>query len=824
MSTAALATTCDLCGSRPWSGRSLPRTAVFDGRTRHFCCAGCLQVFTILHESGQLGNGAPWDTPPARAAREMGLIARPDSFGNADAREPVEEPLAEREVSLRVTGMWCPSCAWLIEHALLQRRGILDAQVLFASDYVRIRYDPSRLTLDRIRESVRAFGYDLAPFTEEEASPARRDSQRLLLRLGVAAILAMNVMALNLILYGELLGVAVEGDVKAAFPWICALLATPCVFWAGWPILERGARAAWRGSANMESLISISVLATYGYSLYVVLSGGFLVYFDTVTMLVALILTGKFLEALARERASHAVIRLYRRLPTKARLRAGGDASSDRFVPLDALAPGDRVVAGPRDALPADGRVIEGQATLDEAMLTGEARPIPKAAGDPVSAGTRVIDGEIVFRVLARGSDTRLARIIRAVEASLVSKSHAERRADRIARLFVPIVLGLALATLAYGMSAGLGTGPALIRAVTVLIISCPCSLGIATPLAMVAAVGRAAEKGILIRDSRALERAAGLRTLFLDKTGTLTRGEFGLRGIAVGDETLSPDQVLAWAAAAEGENSHPIASALRAAASQRGLWLPPADAAASLPGQGVRALVDGTTVLVGNPDFVGATSGSPPPGLEAWAREREVAGETVVLVARGGPESFRGVGALSLGDMLRPGAIRALQAVRALGMRTVLLSGDAPATTAAVARAAGVDAWEGGVSPEEKERLLEAARRDGAVAMLGDGINDAPALAAADVGIAVGSGADVALGAADITLLSADLSRVPEAIQLARRGLAIIRQNLFWAFVYNVVAIGLAMAGLFNPIFAATTMLLSSLSVTLNSLRLRKA
>ena len=807
MSTAALTAACDLCGLEQ---RSLPYQAEYDGRQRRFCCRGCAQVYAILHESGQLGDRPPWESPQAKAARELGLLG-----GDGEVAPPPEVPLAEREVSLRIGGMWCPACAWLIEAALRRQRGVIDAQVFFVSDTARIRYDPSRLTVDSLQDRIRRLGYAAAPFGEERTSREHRETQAMLLRMGVAAILAMNVMALNVILYWELFGVRLEAEVKAAFPWICLLLATPCVFWAGWPILHRGVTAAWRGQANMETLLTISILATFGYSLAITVTGGFLVYYDTVTMLVTLILTGKLLDAAARERASRAVIHLYRRLPTRARVRSEG--ARDRYVPLADIRPGDRVVVGAGEALPADGVVVAGEGTVDESMLTGEARPVARRVGDTVLAGTRVVAGELCYRVAACGEGTRLAQIIRHVEGSLTTKSNAERRADRIARVFVPIVLALAIATFWFWQSRGLPTGDALIRAVTVLIISCPCSLGIATPLAMVAAVGRAAEKGILIRDSRALERAAGLRTLFIDKTGTLTRGEFALRAIRPVDGGPPPEALLALAAAVEGEEAHPIARALRSAAAERSLSLPLATQRVTLPHRGVGAIVAGERVDVGNR----AVLRQPPdPDLAAWAAEREAAGETVVFVARG----ERCVGALALGDELRPDAQAALRAIAALGLRVTLISGDAPATTAAVARAAGIQTWEGGVAPEAKAARVERARAEGAVAMVGDGINDAPALAAADVGIAMGSGADVALGAADMTLLTEELGRVPDAIRLARRGLTIIRQNLFWAFAYNSVAICLAAAGIFNPILAATTMLLSSLSVTLNSARLRTA
>ena len=796
---------CDLCGLERFS---LQWAATIDGEERHFCCAGCRQVYQILVESGQIDPQAREASPQYRWARDAGLLSRPEG----DEPEQEEEPETVRELALHLEGLWCSSCGWLIERALRRLRGVVRAEVLFVSDLLQVGYDPTRISPDAVQERVAELGYRAAPYGDEE-DEHRRATREMLMRLGAAGVLAMNVMVLNLVLYSDLF-VPLGPDGRGVLPWVLMALTVPAIFWAGWPVLSRGLRALIAGAPNMETLIGTSVMTTFAYSVYVTVSGGYHVYYDTATMLVALILLGRYLESLARERANASITALHRRRPLKARLRQGEE---ERFVALEALEPSDvvRVLAG--ETLPVDGQVVGGAAAVDESMLTGEPRPVQRGMGADVVGGTRVVEGEIDVRVDRLGEQSVLGQILRYVDGALTQKSAAERKADQFARYFVPVIFGVAAATFAaaYWLHWEADLGGALMRAATVMIIACPCSLALATPIATVAAVGRAADQAVLIANSEALERAGRVRTVLLDKTGTVTKGAFAL--LAIHAPAEDGDRALVLAAAAEARSRHPLAAPLRQAAAERGLDLPPAEAVLETEGQGVQADVDGLRVCVGNRQ---SQAGSVGPDLEAWAQERESQGHTVVFV--GWNQQTRA--AIALGDSIREDARETMQRLKDLGLRPCLISGDAPATTRVVAAQIGVEEWAGGLSPAQKvERVKELQSAGEAVAVVGDGVNDAPALAQADVGIAMGSGADVAMGAAEMTLLSGDLARLPDAIQLARQSLRVIRQNLFWAAIYNIVAIPLAIAGILSPVVAAVAMLLSSLSVTLNSLRLRR-
>jgi heavy metal translocating P-type ATPase len=597
----------------------------------------------------------------------------------------------------------------------------------------------------------------------------------LLLRLGIAAFLWMNVMMLSAILYTSYFQ-SVSASFQRYLPILLGALATPAVFWCGAPILRLAWRGARHGVLRMEMLLAIGILAAYGYG-----ATGNGVYFDTACAIVTLVLLGKAIERAAKDRTSRALTLLYRLMPNKARVIVGG---GERFVAVEALKPGALFRVKPGERIPADGIVVEGRSYTDESVLTGESEPRPKAPGDAVVCGSINTGDALDIRATRVGGDSTLARIVRTVEQACASRTSIERVVDRVSRIFIPAVLLIAVATFAYA---------GLMRAIAVLVIACPCALGIATPLALTAAVTAAGRRGILVRDSRVLETIRGVDVVVLDKTGTVTEGEFTLLE-AAGDTSR-----MAALAAIESRSNHPIAKALaRVAERPTGV----SNNVRHHPGQGLTGEIGGTAYFIGNRKLAGDSSVFPHPVLFGWDDE-----------VRGG---------LSFGDRVRPDAAPLCAALRARGIRTVLLSGDCRAATEAVAAAIGADEWISDAAPDRKVEVIRELQKKGArVAMVGDGVNDAPSLAQADLGIALGGGADIAIEAAPLVSMRNSLETISETLALARRAHRIVRQNLFWAFAYNASGITLAVIGVLNPIMAAGAMAVSSLSVILNSKRL---
>ncbi len=830
----ALALTCDLCGLL---ARAPIRAEV--GACPHtFCCAGCRQVYQILVESDQLGDGAdPTGTALYQQCLQMGLIARPDTpsddrvcpssppdlgAGGAQAADTLE---TTREAAFQVGGMWCASCAWLIEHALDQMKGVEKSRVFFASDVVKVVYKPARVSPEALAATIRRLGYGADPYTGESAqadSPAQRARRGLFVRAVVALIFAVNAGMFQLPFYADFFArQGLSTDAIHALPRIEMALSLP-VLWAGWPIFAKAWGAARKGAAVMETLITLGVAVSFAYSAWVVVRGGVHVYFDTGDMLVSLILVGKHIDSGARHDASGAIALLHGLLPKKATVRAPD--GRDVLVALEKLGAGDRVVVRPGERIPSDGRVAEGAALVDESLLSGEARPVAKRIGDGVVGGTVATDAPLVVEVTRTGGETTLAQMIALVEEALAAKSPVEQWADRISRRFVPAIIALSLLTAIVLLLLGRAPADVLVRAVTVLVIACPCALGLATPLAVTTGVGAAAARGILIGNADVLQTLPNVRRLLLDKTGTLTEGRFAVRLF-----TGTPDD-LAALGALEDPSEHPLARALVAHARAQGLAFLPAQDFTRHEGEGVTGTVGGESWFVGNRALCAARSAPIPELLEQQAQEAETQAQTALFYGTLTPSltgtgvgSIRGL--LTLGDALRPGAREAVQALRAAGLAVEVVSGDAPATTEAVARAAGLDTFAAAVTPAGKAARVRLAQSTGAVvALAGDGINDAPALAQSDVGIAFGSGTEIARRAADITLVGDDLLRLADLFTLARRTADVIRQNLFWACLYNAVCIPLAVVGVIrNPIFAAGAMLISSLSVVLNTKRLRR-
>ena len=818
---------CDLCGLPAHA----PLAAEIGDRAYTFCCAGCRQVYQILVESDQIGEGQdPTQTTLYQQCLQMGLIARPGERGDPGPEPRVVTPptiaalgvtdtlSTTREAAFQVGGLWCASCAWLIEHAVGQLKGVERCRVYFASDLVKVVYRPARVAPESVVATIRKLGYSAEPYSGDgakEGSPQEKARRNLFVRAIIAIAFAVNAGMFQIPFYADFF--RIQGVPEDAVHWLprAEMFLSLPVLWAGWPIFAKAWGAARKGGAIMETLIAIGVGVSFAYSTWVVVQGGVHVYFDTADMLIALVLIGKHIEAGARHDASGAIALLYGLLPKKALVRTTD--GREVLVALDKLGAGDRVVVRPGERIPSDGRVAEGACLVDESLLSGEARPVAKKVGDEVTGGTVATDAPMVVEVTRTGAETTLAQMITLVEEALAAKSPVEQWADRISRRFVPAIVALAVLTALTLLLTGHSASDTIVRAVTVLVIACPCALGLATPLAVTSGVGVAASRGILIGNTDILQVLPRVRHLLLDKTGTLTEGRFAVRSFTGSTADM------AALAALEDASEHPLARALIAHTRGLGLaFLPVADFARH-EGQGITGTVDGQPWFIGNRALCAALTAPVPPELEAQAQDAERQAQTALFYGMSGAAGSV-LGLVTLGDALRPGARQAVQDLQAAGLTLEVISGDAEATTQAVARAVGLAHATAQMRPTDKIARVRAAQATQIVAMAGDGINDAPALAQANVGIAFGSGTEIARRAADITLIGDDLGRLADLFILARRTADVIRQNLFWACLYNAVCIPLAVLGVIrNPIFAAGAMLISSLSVVLNTKRLRR-
>jgi Cu+-exporting ATPase len=607
-------------------------------------------------------------------------------------------------------------------------------------------------------------------------------------------------------------------------PLLQWLLATPVQFWLGARFYRAGWAALRAGTGNMDLLVALGTSAAYGLSLVLWLRDPEVMvhlYFESAAVVITLVLFGKWLETRAKRQTTEAIRALEALRPASARVRRDG---IEREIPLAELAVGDLVVVRPGERLPADGIVEEGRSHADESLLTGESLPVAKQPGDRVTGGAVNAEGLLLVRTAAVGAESTLARIVRLVESAQAHKAPIQRLVDRVSAVFVPVVIGIALLTLlAWGFATG-DWSAGVLNAVAVLVIACPCALGLATPAAIMVGTGTAARHGILIKDAEALELAHAVRIVAFDKTGTLTEGRPQLVAAEpAADAALTREELVTLAAALQSGSEHPLAAAVRAAASGS---VPPVQDLRALPGRGVAGTVGGRALQLGSTrlmDELGAARGA----LEARALELQSEGRSVSWLVQTGDGAPHVLGLFAFGDTLKPGAAAALAQLRALGVRTLMISGDNAGSANAIGRALGIDEVRAEVLPGQKAEIVAALRGPhGKVAMVGDGINDAPALAAADVGMAMAGergGTDAAMQAAGITLLRGDLALVAQAIHLSRRTTAKIRQNLFWAFFYNVVGIPLAALGLLNPVVAGAAMALSSVSVVTNALLLKR-
>jgi Cu+-exporting ATPase len=739
---------------------------------------------------------------------------------------------SDEHVALELHGMTCASCANRIERKLNRLEGV-HAEVNYATERADVAFAPGTVAPEDLVATVRAAGYEaVLPRVDRDGPDAEdraaRDLRRLRTRLIASALLAVPVLLLSMV-----------PDLQFdRWQWVALILTVPVVSWGAWPFHRATVVNLRHGAVTMDTLITVGTLSAFLWSVWALLFGdagmtgmrmafellpgrdgtdpSAHLYLEVASAVTVFLLAGRYAEARSKRQAG-AALRSLLELGARDATVLDGDGR-ERSVPVEALAVGDRFVVRPGERVATDGEVVSGSSAVDQSLLTGESVPVEKGPGDAVAGGTVNAGGRLVVAVTRVGADTALARIARLVGEAQSGKAPIQRLADRVSAVFVPVVIGLALVTLAVWLLLGEGATAAFSAAVAVLIIACPCALGLATPTALLVGTGRGAQLGVLIRGPEVLESTRRVDTIVLDKTGTVTTGRMGLVDVVVA-RGADPAQVLRLAGALEDASEHPVGRAIVAGAREAAPdgRLPGVSAFASRAGLGVEGTVEGLRVSVGRP----ALTGDPLPAeLEEARADAEVAGRTAVVVAWDrAPRAL-----LVVADRVKATSAQAVADLRDLGLRTVLLTGDNAPTARAVAAEVGIDETIAEVLPEEKERVVARLQAAGhVVAMVGDGVNDAPALARADLGLAIGTGTDAAVEASDLTLVSGDLRAAGTAIRLSRATLRTIRQNLAWAFGYNVAAIPLAAAGLLNPLLAGLAMALSSVSVVLNALRLRR-
>ena len=786
-----------------------------------FCCEGCKQVFRMLVEARNVSDSpdpTPFqETELFKECRRMGIIPRseadlsppsapgPETAGHPlgpEASSPARDNLLK--LSLRLGGMWCPACAWLIDATLKKMPGVVAPTTRFATDTFQCRYHPVQTSPDRIMGHIRKLGYR----PEEGPGGDLPEKRREVYRFAVSAVFSVNVMMLSFALYSGFFTELSEENVSY-LSWPIFALANVPFFYGGRHIHRRGWAGVRSAIFTMETLISAASGSAYLYSVFNLLQGSIHLYFDTASMLITLTLLGKMLEQNARDHVLKDLSAFFALSPTKVKL-ADGRYPGGRYAAIEMLRKGDLFIVDEGDVVPADGVVVSGEGRVDEATLTGEPAPVRKTSGSRLHGGTTVIQGVLRVKAQAVGEDSTLGQMIRIIQRSLDEKSTFEGKTDRLLLFFVPVILGLALMTGAFCYMRGMGFETALVRAITVMVISCPCALGIAIPLARVAGISAAGKRGILVREFSSFERAGSVDAFVFDKTGTLTEGRCELREVV----PLAPfgrTTALSLAAGLEGASEHYLAAEIRRFSAGEGLL--PADVTSLQPHEnGISGAWRGRTARIGSRAFV----------PEALTRKDllQLGGDeqSRVYMAWGG----RLAAVLVFGDRIRPGAASAVRELRRRGYRVVLISGDEPQTTRTIGRAVGIRECYGGRLPAEKAAFIRRLGTKGMrTVMVGDGINDAPALAAADLSMAVYSGPYLGKEVADMTLMQSDPRQIPVFLDLAGKVNRKIFQNLLCSVVYNLLCIPVAMAGFLSPLVAVTAMLLSSLTVIGNTLLL---
>ncbi|MFQ3647025.1 MAG: heavy metal translocating P-type ATPase [Anaerolineae bacterium] len=824
-------------------------TAVIDLPITGMTCASCVRTVerALSKAEGVSSVNVNLATERASVEYDPQVVAVPQLIEQIDN---AGYGVAVASVELPITGMTCASCVRTVERAVQKAPGVLDVQVNLATEKALVRYLPNVARRSDLIKAVEAAGYGVidtaAAEAPQDAERAAREAeiarQRRLIVIGAIFTLPLFIVSMG---RDILMAVYMSGMTMAEMsqPGMAAMHGVPpaleWLLWSGWPFVflflatpvqlllgRQYTVGAWKAarnrSANMDTLIAIGTWAAYLYSIAVLIGIAFNipalgdhVYFETGAVILTLVTLGKLLEARAKGRTSEAIRKLMGLAPKTATLLREGQ---EVVVPADEVLVGDLVLVRPGERIPVDGVVVEGRSAVDESMLTGESLPVNKQTGSEVIGATINKNGRLVIEARHVGAETALAQIIRLVEQAQGSKAPIQRIADRVSGVFVPIVLVLATLTILGWLFVGqVGLTSALVNAVAVLVIACPCALGLATPTAIMVGTGRGAEMGILFKNSESLENAKRVQVIALDKTGTITQGEPSVTDV-VPLPGISEAELLRLAASAERGSEHPLGQAIVRAAQAEQLTLSQPEAFEAESGRGVRAIVDGRAVIIGSPRYLKELGHS----LETLAphiEDLEQRARTVVLMVVDDAVA----GMIGIADTIKAGSREAVAALKAQGLEVVMVTGDNERTARAIAAEVGIERVIAEVLPQQKSEVVKQLQAEGKrVAMVGDGINDAPALAQADVGIAIGTGTDIAMEASDVTLVSGDLRGVARAVMLSRATMRTIHQNLFWAFIYNISLIPVAMAGLLMPILAAAAMAFSSVFVVSNSLRLR--
>ncbi|WP_027389702.1 heavy metal translocating P-type ATPase [Chrysiogenes arsenatis] len=784
-----------------------------DGEERLFCCKGCQGVYHVIHDAGFQAFYAKrndWQPgPPEEAGDIAAELVAPFIRTTEDG---------EQEIDLSIGGIRCASCIWLVEHFVGKTAGVTTIRVNYATHRARLRWNPALTDIRTLLRQIFSIGYHPVPFTQSDYEARLQHEKRdLLIRFASAGLLTMQLMLYTFALYaGYFQGM--EPLYRTAMEVIAWGLTTPVLFYSGAPFWQ----SAWSGmknrTLNMDFLIVLGSASAYFYSIIAVFVGRE-IYFDVTCMIISLILLGRLIEAGAKGSACDAVASLFRLQPKDARRWENGQAT---LVPLESLRAGDLVEILPGSSIPLDAHVVEGISEVDESMLTGESMPVTKQQGDELIGGTMNRYGRLVAQVVRTGEATVLAQIIRTVEEAQNRKAPIETVAERVVTWFTPAIVALAVLTFVGWYWSGGEFIPALMTGVAVLVISCPCALGLATPLAILVSTTSLSRRGIMVKGGDVMESAARVRHIFFDKTGTLTEGKPQLVAALSTSATLSREALITLAAAVERSSEHVLAQAIVQAV-PAGRSFPQTEGFQAHPGQGVSATVEGAQVLVGKRGFLQMS------GIVITQEQAEewnafaATGKTTVGVARSGIL----LGLLAIADTVRAEAASAISRLQQQGNQVVMLTGDSALVALHVGESLGIapENCRAELSPLDKSTHIRTAKERGEyVAMVGDGINDAPALIEAHVGIAVGKATDIALESADVIFMRPDIALLPPFLRQSRRTLSIIRQNLFWAFSYNVVAIPLAVTGFIHPVISAAMMAISSLIVVGNSLRLKRS
>ncbi|MDQ0297765.1 Cu+-exporting ATPase [Salibacterium salarium] len=761
------------------------------------------------------------------ATERSNVTYNPEQTSPEEFEEKIEKlgyQVEHDKAEFNVIGMTCAACANRVEKKLNKLSGVSEASVNLAMETAAVEYNPNSVSTNDMTEAIDKIGYELQEKADEEATEDHRDKaiRKQTMKFAISALLSLPLLW-TMVTHFEWTSFIWMPDILMN-PWVQLALATPVQFIIGWQFYEGAYKALRSKSANMDVLVAMGTSAAYFYSIFLGwqwLNNGATempeLYFEASGIIITLIVLGKLFEARAKGRTSQAIKKLLgMRAKTAVVYRDGNEVE----IPVEQVQIGDTVVVKPGEKIPVDGEVLEGTSSIDESMLTGESMPVDKQPDDTVFGATMNKNGVLRMKASKVGKDTALSQIVKVVEEAQSSKAEVQRLADRVSGVFVPTVIGIAFVTFLIWITLvdpG-NVGSALMPMISILVIACPCALGLATPTSIMAGSGRAAEIGVLFKGGEYLENTRSVETVVLDKTGTVTKGEPELTNvIAVGNWTNN--QVVQYAASAEKDSEHPLARAIVDGAHSTSVSLMDVEGMEAIPGQGIRAMVNGSIVHVGTRKLMAEASVTVEEDTEERLQSFEAEGKTAMLVAVNGKYA----GMVAVADTVKNTSKQAVHRLREAGLDVVLLTGDNQRTADAIAEQVGIDHVIAGVLPEEKsaeiQKLQEAGQK---VAMVGDGMNDAPALATADIGMAIGTGTDVAIEAADITLMRGDVNSVADAILMSRKTMRNIKQNLFFAFVYNTLGIPIAAIGLLAPWVAGAAMAFSSVSVVLNSLRLQ--